>query len=97
MLIAASSVIAASAFAGPVSASPCKYKGGQNGLPTNGLPVLAYANGSGAPSGFIGVGDGTNNNYVQAGGDSGGGQIEAKSSAAGQSAYANTSGGIGSC
>ncbi len=89
---------AAFSIAGPATAkSPCKYKGKHNALPTGGLPVLVYANGDMSPSGFVGIGDGTSDNYAQVGGDSSGVQVEGKSSTAGQSGYANTGASYGSC
>jgi hypothetical protein len=86
------------AIAGPANAgSPCRYKGKGNALPDGGLPVLVYANGDTSPSGYVGIGDGTSNNYGQVSGDSSGVQIEGKSSSAGESGNANSNAYYGSC
>ena len=77
--------------------SPCTYKGKQNALPTAGLPIYVYADGDMSPSGYVGVGDGTSDNYGQIGGDSSGAQAEGRSKAAGESGYVNTGASYGSC
>lgn len=83
--------------AGSAAAEGCSYKGGDNALPTSGLPVLVYANGGAAPSGHIGVSDGTGDNYGQVSGGSSGIQAEGKSTTAGQSGYTHSGGGMGGC
>jgi len=99
LLCVALVAVASAGLAGTASAkSPCKYKGKTNGLPVpGGLPAWVYANGDMSPSGYVGVGDGTSDNYAQVSGDAGGVQVEGKSKDAGQSGYANTGASYGSC
>jgi hypothetical protein len=79
------------------AASGCKYQGGSNALPTSGAPALVYANGNASPSGFIGISDGSGDNYGQLSGDSSGGQLEGNSTTLGQSGWVRTDGSMGSC
>lgn len=91
---AASTVIGLSGTA----SAECKYRGEENALPTAGAPVLVYANGEqGGPSGFVGISDGSGDNYGQLSGSSDGVQFEGNSTSAGQSGYANTAPSNGSC
>jgi hypothetical protein len=79
------------------AASSCSYKGRANALPTSGAPVLVYANGDASPSGFIGISDGSGDNYGQLSGDSSGIQAEGKSASLGQSGWVKSDGSMGSC
>ena len=79
------------------ASADCSYKGDSNALPTSGLPVLVYANGDTTPAGFIGISDGSGDNYGQISGGPSGVQIEGKSSDAGQSGWAKSDGAMGAC
>jgi hypothetical protein len=91
--------VLAFSFSGDPVAVPdgCHYMGDTSALPNEGLPVLPYANASTAPSGDVGVSDGTSYTYVQATGDASGAQVEAKSATAGESEWVNTDGNMGAC
>jgi hypothetical protein len=85
-------------------ADGCHYRGEENALPTSGgipvvgaPPVLVYGNATAAPSGFIGVSQGSALLYAQGEGDASGAQVEANSATAGESVWANTDGNTGSC
>lgn len=97
LVILACAVAAMVTGTSTVASAGCTYKGDANALPTSGLPLLVYANGDQSPSGFIGISDGSGDNYGQVSGDASGVQFEGKSTSAGQSGYANSSGTTGSC
>jgi hypothetical protein len=89
-----------------VLADGCNYRGGENALPTNSVPglpvvgappVLVYGNATTAPSGFVGVSQGSALLYAQAEGDASGAQVEASSATAGESLWVNSDGAYGSC
>lgn len=80
------------------AAAECTYRGEENALPTAGAPLLVYANGEqGGPSGFVGISDGSGENYGQVSGSPDGVQFEGKSASAGQSGFVNTAPANGSC
>ncbi len=68
-----------------------------NALPTGGLPVLVYANGSTAPSAVAGIGDCTSSNYAPVSLSGATAQVEANSVLAGQSIWVDSNGNMGSC